>query len=382
MFQAPLLRSLAFVFLIGSLFLGAAAVDAQVVVNTLDYDPLDAELVSYDDGANVDCDACSGGHGGHDLKHNRVDTHAPAHMFGDHAHKKGQWMVEYKYMNMTMGGNRSGTSSLTDLEALNFLGSTGTPGTDIYGATPTAMTMEMHMVHIMYGVTDCVTAYVVPMWQVNTMDHLRRNNTTFRVTNSGFSDLVFGALWKAWENDCEELIFKFGWSAPTGSIDGTPPGSAAEYPYPMRLGSGTWDARPGVMYKRFWEYWSAGVQAHFDLPMGLNDEGYRMGNEYRLNGWVTRVIDCEKTLAVSFRVEADFKSNYVGADPDLNPIMISTADPDMRGGEFVNFGYGAMYRLPCGGLLNAEIAHKVYQRLRGVQLEQDWSLAAAWSKSF
>ncbi len=333
---------------------------------------------------------CKGGpghaHNNHDIKHGRVDTHAPAHLFGDHAHKKGQWMVEYKYMNMYMDGNRAGTSSLTDLEALNFLGAAPPPNG--FGATPLSMTMEMHMMHVMYGLNDCFTAYIMPMWQVNTMDHARRPsfpNNNFRVTNSGFGDFAFGTLWKAWENETDELIFNIGFSAPTGDIDrqsSIPTASLADLPYPMRLGSGTWDARPGVTYKRFWDYWSAGVQAQFDLPMGFNDQNYRMGNEYRLNTWVTRVLDCEKRFAVSFRVEALFKSNYVGADPDLNPMLISTARSDMRGGEFINFGYGAMYWLPCGGRLNFEVAHKVYQNLRGVQLEQDWSLATSWSKAF
>jgi len=355
------------------------------------YENYDAEFVNDDGQVDLDCCECDpwddGCHGGHDLKHNRVDTHAPAHLFGDHAHKQGQWMVEYKYMNMYMDGNRTGTRSLTDQQALDFINTVppGVPGVNAYMATPTSMTMEMHMMHIMYGYTDCITLYVMPMWQVNTMDHLRRNATTFRTTNDGFSDFSFGALWKVWENDTDELIFNIGFSAPTGDIDNLtsiPTGSPTEFPYPMRLGSGTWDARPGVTFKRYWEYWSGGLQAQFDLPLGMNDQDYRMGNEYRLNAWVARILDCDKKLAVTFRTEALFRSNYVGADPNLNPAMISTADPDMRGGEFINFGYGAMYLFREGSRLNFEIAHKVYQRLRGVQLEQDWSLAASWSKSF
>ena len=34
-----------------------------------------------------------------------------------------------------------------------------------------------------------ITAYVMPMWQVNSMDHLRRNTTVFNTTNSGIGDL-------------------------------------------------------------------------------------------------------------------------------------------------------------------------------------------------
>jgi hypothetical protein len=54
----------------------------------------------------------------------------------------------------------------------------------------------------------------------------------------------------------------------------------------------------------------------------------------------------------------------------------------MRGGEWVNFGYGMIYQLSGGGRFNVELAHPVYQNLRGVQLEYDLSLAASFSKAF
>ncbi|MCH1495007.1 MAG: transporter, partial [Rubripirellula sp.] len=44
----------------------------------------------------------------HDSYRGRADKHAPAGLMGDHLHKTGEWMVEYKYMNMYMDGNRAG----------------------------------------------------------------------------------------------------------------------------------------------------------------------------------------------------------------------------------------------------------------------------------
>lgn len=358
----------------------------------------DFEGISFDDAGNFDSDDYCGecyGVNGHNIKHGRVDVHAPAHLFGDHVHKQGEWMFEYKYMNMFMDGNRSGTTQLSDNEALDFIGTVppNTPGVSAYAASPTDMTMQMHMMHIMHGVTDDLTLFIMPMWTVNSMDHIRRPGTPpftnfgpeFSVTNAGFGDLAFGGLWRVYEGESDEVILNIGFTAPTGDIDdvtSVPTGSPGEYPYPMRLGSGTWDAKPGITYRSYWENWSIGLQFQTDLPLGLNDSRYRMGNEYRANAWVARVLNCEKTLAATFRVEGLWKSNYVGADPDLNPNLISTADPDMRGGESLNFGYGLMYKLPCRNTINFEIAHRVHQRLRGVQLENDWSLAASWSKVF
>ncbi len=323
----------------------------------------------------------------HSIKHGRVDTHAPAFLMGDHVHEVGEWMVEYKYAAMFMDGNRAGTTRLTDQQALDFIGTVppGTPGVSAYGATPINMTMQMHMLHIMRGMTENVTAYIMPMWMDNTMDHRRRNRTFFTTTNSGFGDLNFGALWRLYDGCSDELILNLRFSAPTGDIDNVtsiPTGSPSEFPYPMRLGHGTWDALPALTYRSYGERHSIGLQGALGLPMGTNDSDYRVGNEYRATAWLSYLLDCEKRLAATFRVEGLWRSNFVGADPQLNPNLISTADPNMRGGDFLNLGYGLMYMLPAGGRLNVEFTNPVVQNLRGVQLETDWSFAASYSKAF
>ena len=310
----------------------------------------------------------------HDTKHDRVDTHGPAFLFGDHVHESGEWMVEYRYSNMLMDGNRAGTNSLTDQQALDFIGTVppGVVGVSAYGATPTSMTMEMHMIHIMRGVTDNVTAYVMPMWMVNTMDHLRRNKHHVYDEQLGLTAIfASGPLWRIYDGCTDEVILNLGLSAPTGDIDGVtsiPTGTPGEFPYPMRLGHGTWDARPAITYKSYTERTSVGMQASFLLPMGTNDSSYRVGNEYQAHAWFNLLLGSEKRLAASFRISGLWRSNYVGADPQLNPNVISTSDPDMRGGEFLNIGYGLMYMLRCGGRASVEMTNPLSQNLRGVQL--------------
>lgn len=334
-----------------------------------------SDLAEFD--TELDMDDLGGGHH-HDIKHGRVDTHAPAFLMGDHVHKPGKWMFEYKYINMHMNGNRAGTTNLTDAQALGF-------NAPPFMATPLQMNMEMHMMHIMRGMTENVTAYVMPMWMVNTMDHLRGNGTTFTTANQGFGDLHFGALWRIYNGCTDELILNLHFSAPTGDIDNRtsiPTGMPSEFPYPMRLGHGTWDALPALTYRKYWERATLGLQGEIALPMGLNYSDYRVGNTYRANAWISYLLDSEKKLAATFRVEGLWRSNFVGADPQLNPAMISTADPDMRGGDFLNFGYGLMYLLPRKGRLNFELTNPVIQNLRGVQLKNDWAIAASYSKAF
>ena len=49
-----------------------------------------------------------------------ADKHAPAGLMGDHVHDRGEWMFEYKYMNMYMEDNRIGTSTVSDAAAFGF----------------------------------------------------------------------------------------------------------------------------------------------------------------------------------------------------------------------------------------------------------------------
>jgi hypothetical protein len=328
-------------------------------------------------------DGMGGGHGGH-----RADFQPPAAVMLAHVHSQGDWIVGYRYSNMYMRGNQTGTRPLTTQQALDFLGPVppGIPGVNTFKMAPISMTMEMHMMPIMRAVTDDLTLYLMPTWLDNTMDMVGRNGAVVRATNGGFSDLSFGTLWRIYHGSSDEMVLTIGLSAPTGDIDNINPvaaGMATPFPYTMRLGHGTWDARPGATYRYFWDRASIGFQGLFDLPMGLNDAHYRVGDEYRVTGWFAYLLDAEKRLAVSYRVEGLWRTDYVGADPRLNPFSMSGANANMRAGQYLNFGYGVTYRLPSRlGLLEAEYVHPVVQDLEGVQGTTVGSLTVRYIKTF
>ncbi len=364
-------------FLLAGLLAATSIADDQIVSP--------ASLLSDDgfgtasDAQDADYDFIFRGHGS-DLKHDRPDSHAPAGLMGDHLHKAGEVMAEYKFMSMNMNGNRAGTQRLSPAQARAF--DTG------FMVAPTSMQMDMHMVHLMYAPTDNITMYVMPMYLAMTMDHERGNGTTFVSHNEGIGDLPFGFLWGVHESDVDELILNVGFSAPTGNIarrttaptNGNPPG--LEFPYPMRLGSGTFDFRPGATYKYYMENCSFGLQGTCMFPASFNYDDYSVGQEYRLNAWFSHRISPDRKLSASFRVEHIWREDFAGADNDLNPAIIHTNRPDFRGGEWLNFGYGLIYLLPHGGRANFEMTHPVYQDLNGVQLQTSWMLFASYSKAF
>ncbi len=191
----------------------------------------------------------------------RVDSHAPIGVMGDHVHLSGEWMLSYRYMFMEMDGLRDGTNELSPAQVLAQ-----------FPVTPVRMTMQMHMFGLMYAPTDRLTLMAMIPYLQNEMDHVTRMGGFFTTESSGIGDLKFSGIYKLAGFDGGQILLNFGFSAPTGSIDerdATPaaPGGAI-LPYPMQLGSGTFDLMPGLTYNGQGGDWSWGGQARGTLPTG------------------------------------------------------------------------------------------------------------------
>ncbi len=328
----------------------------------------------------------------HPGRKSMADKHAPAGIMGDHLHNKGEWMVEYKYMNMYMEDNKIGSRKVSDTAALGVPPTSPPPGPGITvdgvltnrGATPTQMTMEMHMAHIMYGATDDITLYTMVMLPSITMDHLRPNLTNFTTHNSGFGDTAFGALLRLISDEDEDLVFNLGCSVPTGEIfrqTTIPTGGAAfqPLPYPMRLGSGTFNLRPGITYKKFYDCFSCGIQFQTDLPIGRNYRDYSLGEEYRLNSWTSVLLT--ENVSVSWRGQHVWRANIDGADSSAANALISTNVESFRGGYWYSQGFGLQAMIKKN-YFNFEIVPTLYQKLDGIQLETDFSVIGSWSRAW
>lgn len=324
----------------------------------------------------------------HSGRRKLADKQAPAGIMGDHIHQPGQWMVEYKYMNMCMEDNRIGTQTVSDQAAIDW-GATSHPVTN-RGATPTQMTMEMHMMHFMYGWTEDISLYSMVMLPALTMDHLRGpgnpagSGTSFTTHNSGMGDLGLGALMRLYSDERNDWLLNLGCSVPTGDLYRTSSAPTAgmmnqPLPYPMRLGSGMFNARPGVTYRHFFDLCSFGSQATADLPIGRNDRGYRLGEHYRLSNW----FQCLMTdnWALSIRDQHDWRNNVSGQDPDATDMLISTNVENFRGGYWYSLAVGTQFTVGKN-YFNAEIVPTIGQNLDGIQLETDYSIIASWSLAF
>jgi len=301
-------------------------------------------------------------HSGHD--HTRPDSHAPIGVMGDHLMREGEIMLSYRYMNMDMEGNRTGTERV-DVPLTGYM------------VSPTSMVMDMHMLGAMYAPSDRLTLAVMLPFTSISMDHIRNmDGLAFTTESSGIGDVKLAAQYGLYARPGRDLIFNFAISAPTGSIDetdDTPMMADAHLPYPMQLGSGTWDIIPGLTWVQLYDSWSWGAQGLYTLRTGTNDNGYTLGNKLNLSAWVAKKI--AQSTSLSFRLNGLDWDNIDGTDNKLvlMPGMVPTADPNLRGGTRVDALVGINFVTPDLKSLRlaAEAGAPVYQDLDGPQLETD-----------
>lgn len=332
-------------------------------------------------------------HSGH--HHVRPDSHAPIGVMGDHAHKAGEWMLSYRYMNMSMDGLRQGTDSISPSQA--FAAN--------YTVTPVSMDMEMHMFGAMKAVSDTYTLmFMIPYWEIE-MEHaifpmaaplinLNDGSPSFTTRNSGWGDLKAGVIHTFWKDGERNLLLGAMVSAPTGSIDGTDliPGPGGriqrQMPAPMQLGSGSYEFRPSITYNSRYDSWSWGSQTSGIIRLDDNDNGYRRGNAINTQAWASKPMG--KSLALNGRLAYNYTETIDGAQQGvgLNPPFapsrrtVTTAFWENYGGETLTAAIGANYLFQGGPLkgnrLAAELSVPVYQDLNGIQLETDWTFTLGW----
>lgn len=305
-----------------------------------------------------------------------AESHTPIGVMGDHQHKQGELMFSYRYMYMDMDGNRDGHNSVSLKKVLRE-----------FPVAPFTMQMQMHMFGVMYGLNERVTLMGMFPFVSKSMDHKTRMGGRFTTRAEGLSDIKTTALIKLFENKNHEVHFNAGISFPSGDIDetdNTPAGRKTKLPYPMQLGSGTFDLLPGVTYTGQANQWTWGVQGIANIRLGRNDNDYSLGNEWTVTSWLVRKLN--KFFSVSGRLAYKIWEDVDGADPDLKPALIPTADPDLRGGKRLDALMGLTYMISegpfAGNRFSVEFGTPLFQSLQGPQLGVDWFFTAGWRFTF
>jgi len=210
------------------------------------------------------------------------------------------------------------------------------------------------------------------------MDHrVNMGGAEFTTEASGIGDIKLGATYGLFAKPGTDFLFNFMINAPTGSInkrDNTTGTDDVQLPYPMQLGSGTWDLTPGLTYVQTYDQWSWGAQGLYTYRTGENDNGYTLGNKLDATAWLSKKM--ARSTSLSFRLKVLDWENIEGSDNTLTlmPSMVPTADPNLRGGRRVDALLGVNFVMPgfTGLRLALEAGAPVYQKLDGPQLETDF----------
>ena len=324
--------------------------------------------------------------------------HAPIGVMADHRHKKGEWMLSYRYSYMDMDGNRDGTTSLDpETIATTVANPFGSPAT--LRVVPTQMDMNMHMAGAMYGLSDRVTLMGMGMVMSNEMDHVTfaggAGDTRlgeFTTKSSGFGDTTLGAIigLDDGSNAHRQINLGLAVSVPTGSNTQTdtvltPMNTTPELrlPYPMQLGSGTWDAKPSLTGRTRFGRWSVGGQASAVVRLDTNKEGYQLGDKVEGTAWLA--FEPAPSFSISGRMRAQSQGKIDGIDAAIT-APVQTADPDNQGGDVMEALVGVNYAVSKGALKGtrfaAEAGLPLYRDLNGPQLETDMTLTLGVQKAF
>ena len=300
----------------------------------------------------------------------RADSHAPIGVMGDHPHEAGEVMLSYRYMTMSMEGSRIGSDPVADADIVSPAGG--------FMITPTRMPMTMQMFGAMFAPSDRITLMAMVPLVSSTMDHITRHGGSFTTESSGLGDIRVGALVGLAEWGNQSLLLNAIAGVPTGSIEQTgvlpiSEGREVQLPYPMQLGSGTFDLHPGLTWLGQAGDWSWGAQTNATIRMGRNSRDWALGNKLEGTAWWARGLG--RHLSAGLRLVATRTGDIDGMDaaPSVNPAMVPTARTDLRAGTVVEGGLSVNVYIPQASAFRiaAEVLMPLVRNLDGPQLERD-----------
>jgi len=335
-----------------------------------------------------------------------ADDHAPIGVMADHVHRKGEVMLSVRYMHMDMDDSQIGTDSVTPENIVTnvpnrFFGTPGQPPN--LRIVPINMQVDMVMAGAMYAPSDAVTFMVMGGYVSKEMEHVtfqggmgttRLGNFTTR--SSGISDIKVAALFPvlgipdAKSKTYDTITAKAGISIPTGSTSEqdqilAPNGATptVRLPYPMQIGSGSWDLEPAITYKGQRGNLGFGVQGSAKIRLERNSDNYSLGDVYEGGGWLS--YRAAQWISLSGRMRYRSTGRIRGIDSQIvGPVQ--TANPDFQGGERLYLLGGvnlvATHGPLAGHRIGLELGVPVHQDLNGPQLRGRWNLNIGWQKAF
>jgi hypothetical protein len=171
-----------------------------------------------------------------------------------------------------------------------------------------------------YNLTNAISFTGMLPLKYMSMDNYPEKSPLFNFTAYGLGDPSVSANYTFFPNQNNLLEFSGGISFPFGSVNqrGKSPVKDNDYlPFPMQMGSGTFDILPAIFYRGFIDKFSWIGLAKGDIRIGKNLMNFKFGNMYSAMGMLR--YDWLGWLAPSVRLEAMYTDKYEGNTRELTP---------------------------------------------------------------
>ena len=317
-----------------------------------------------------------------------------------------EWRVKLSPMFMRMDELRDGTDDVDEDDLLGMPVMMGVP-TGRFMAVPTRMDMQMLNVTAGYSFSDRFFAAAMLMYRNNRMD-MQFNSAMqaltgrqgFTMDSDGPGDTMLMAKYRLFADDPliprRQFSLLFALSVPTGSIDQKNSNHPLEMreneqlPYGMQLGSGTFDPTLGFLYQQSSSPWWWGANTSYTARLYDNDRDYRLGDEFRLDGYLMYQLRYDFLLQAQLNgswqdgiggemdAAQDGSSGRVVQGDPSSPYMTPLWDPDNYGGTRLAVTVGFQWQPLPLQIVDFAVAVPVYQDLNGPQLAEDFRIMLTW----
>jgi len=288
----------------------------------------------------------------------------------------GSCRLSYRFRQQSFDGLREGRDDLARDEL-----------DGAFDRIPEEMTWTTHTLELAYGVRERTTLWASLPFVEKELESHTSGGASFDSSSDGVGDLVVGLTRLAHETERGgRLLFHVGLGLPTGSTDEedeVPGAGSQRLPYPMQIGTGTYELHPGAYWIQSCKLWSWGAGARWRVHLDRNDEDYAPGDSTLVQVWATRELatDLVGTLRLSYAGWGDYHGEDDELDPDVDPLD----DPHRQGGERADLGAGLAWEM--GGAkranrLEVDLGVPVAEWLDGPQLSTEWIVTAGWRFSF
>jgi hypothetical protein len=222
----------------------------------------------------------------------------------------------------------------------------------------------------------------------------------FTMESDGIADTMLMTKYRLFADD--PLIPKrqaslfFGLSLPTGSIDEKNDNHPVAVrrnellPYGMQLGSGTFDPSIGLLYQASESPWWWGVNGVYTARLYDNKRDYRLGNEFRLDGYA--MYQFRPDWLVQAQLNGHYQSDIDGEMDQFsdgrsghvvpgNPVSPATTplwDTRNYGGTQLFATLGVQWQPAPLHIIDFNVGLPVYRDLNGPQLETDYRVMLTW----